>query len=502
MGIISFALFCFSAAAWADLILYYDFEDTDPNAIDKSGYGHDALAEWGFPDNGSHPEWETLPQLVTETLPNGSSTVMRFGYDDAGNPGVTFNDLRVGDGYNETLAYLGQYWSMGFWCRQDRNTDYTGVVPPGSTEPLGYTYSRIISCPNYEVELGAAGYLNNAAWFWPYQASPAWNSGTNVGSWDMYLAVGSPDPIPPYQEWFHMIITYDGTTLRQYVNGTEVYSNDTMPSAFVEATWSTVYPGSTLRIGVQATDWQRSFFCGLLDDVAVWAHGYLDADAVAGLYDGTYDPTTVPLIEENPKFPEEIPDSFLFNTTFINEYNGGYVFGPNEIWAPHAPWNWNIQNDSGISYAYGIQNVSEWDNGDPNIIKYAAYVTVDCKLSQDANPSAGAWSPIREGINYNLKARVAGFGAVGNKIKVEFYKASQTDPNDVELIVDPNVTSVVITKNQKWIDLYAPYTSTAADDNKYFKAVAYIEQISGGGMGEAWAYFDSIVIRSATRGAP
>lgn len=268
--------------AQAELLLFYDFEGGDSGSttvLDKSGNGFDGTREYGFSGNA---DWETLPQYVTETLPNGSTTVMRFGYTDAGVVGATWNDISVGThagpGYNDTLARIGQNWSMAFWCKQDLS----------GGDIYGGAYARIISCPNYEIELGAGDQGDPASYFWPYNANPTWG---NPGSWDMTMAAN------PEDTWFHMAVTYDGTTLTQYINGVPVFTKSDMGS-FVEDTWEDLFLDSALRIGAQTSGYDKSYLMGSLDDVAIWGHAYLDADAVAGLVDGTYTPLTAPTIPE------------------------------------------------------------------------------------------------------------------------------------------------------------------------------------------------------------
>jgi hypothetical protein len=149
----------------------------------------------------------------------------------------------------------------------------------------------VISTPNYEVELGAGDNGDPASYFWPYNADPAWGV---PESWDMTMAAN------PEDEWFHMAVTYDGTTFTQYINGSPVFSNDQMVP-FDEDTWELEFPADTpLTIGTQCNPIEKSFMVGLLDDVAIWGNVYLDADAVAGLYDGTYTPLTAPTTVPEP----------------------------------------------------------------------------------------------------------------------------------------------------------------------------------------------------------
>lgn len=471
IGFISGTLLFFGTAAFGDLILYYDFDHPDPNYVfDQSGYGHDgqlvADTEAGDP----------AAPLPPSTEPNWIAGVYGGGMQFCAG---TNNYNSVWIPRSDSLADLGTRWSFAMWLRQDSR-----ACTPGG----GYCYPRVISSWNYEIELGVSG--DEKDYFWPSAHIETQNK-----QWQTAIGTSYIGDEGSLGQWYHMAVVYDGTYLMKYINGSLVIDSVVaLADKTIGDEWEGHGGGDPLKLACQSWP-NKDWFIGAMDDVAIWSYGHLDADAVAGLYNGTYTPLTVPFVVAPPPpplEPEITPPSYLFNSTFIYEYPNGIVLEPDQYEAPWSPWNWHIDDASGVDFAYGIQNVSLWDGGEPNYV-YAAYVTVGVDLHQEANPSEGAWQPIREGIEYNLKARVAGYNAVGNRIKIEFYKASQTDPNDYELIVDPNVTSVIITENQVWEDISATYISDAADDNKYFKVVACLEPVSGPAEG-TWAYFDSIVI--------
>lgn len=466
-GVLFGLFFLFSAVVPADLILYYDFETPDPNFVyDLSEYGNNgrlvADTEAGDP---------ALPLPGPTTKPDWIAGVrgdsaLQFckGVNNYNSVWITKSD---------SLTDLGGKWAFSLWIRQDSRT-----TTPGG----GGGYPRVISCPNYEIELGVPG--KEYDYFWPYE-KPQWQ--VDIGT--SYIGGGGS-----LGQWYHMALVYDGTDLRKYINDQLVANSvKNLPDPLIHDKWGTEnWINGRLKLACQTWPF-KDWFIGALDDVAIWSYGYLDAEAVQGLYDGTYTPLTVPFIPEPRKTPEAKPaGSFLFNATFINEYPTVRLL-PDESRKPWTPWNWLIADNSGQK-AHGIRNVSLWDEGDPNIIKYAAFVAPQVELYQVANPAAGAWRPIREGIRYNLKASVAGLNAVGNRVGVRFYKCSQTDPNGV-LIADPNETSAVITANQKWVNLSASYISAAADDYAYFKAVAYTK-VESGPSNDTWGYFDSIVIEA------
>ncbi len=470
MAVISCVFFGLGATVFSDLILYYDFENPDPNqVVDLSSYGNDGqlVADTEAGEPATPLSGTTKPDWIEGVRGDGA---LQFcaGTDN-------YNSVWVPK--SDSLTDLGGRWAFSVWIRQD-SRDTT----PGG----GAGYPRVISCANYEIELGVPGWEYD--YFWPYNNAP-WQ--TDIGT--SYIGAGGS-----LGQWYHMALVYDGTDLRKYFNGVLVADSvKNIPNELIHDEWSTHgWIDSSLKLACQTWP-NKDWFIGALDDVAIWSYGHLDAEAVAGLYEGTYTPLTVPFIKEPVKVPEPQPaGSYLLNSTFINEHGhpAGLSLGLDQSRSPWTPWNWHITNNSGISTGYGMQNVSLWDGGEPNVIRYAAFITTEVQLHQEANPAAGSWQPIREDIRYNLKARVAGENAVGNVIKVAFYKRSQADPNYAEPIVDPNTTAITVTEDRKWQNIYADYTSGADDDLKYFQVIATIEQKDGPGVGETWAYFDSIVI--------
>lgn len=446
----------------ADLVGLWQFDEgTGTVAADGSGYGHDGTLApgldgvvGGVTTPSTEPRWITRPG-------DAGSYALEFGTPDSGTPGPLNDDRNwntVDVAYAQDLATLGNRWSMAAWIRQDQNA---------SDINIGSAYARIISCPNYEIELGVPGDLND--YFWPY-----FN-----GSWQ--FSMGATQGLG---SWYHLAVTYDGTTFRKYINGTEVFTQTSLPAS-LPSNWGpglAFGDGIPMRFGGQ-TDPEKSYLIGALDDVAIWNEA-LDPNEITAVMGGDFSgPWDVSV-------PETTPASLLFNSTFIYEYSARQL-APGEFWFNHTPWNWNRELNQTDANLVGIENVSLWDGGNINPVKYAAYCTVGDFIYQEANPAVGAWQPVMEGITYNLSARVAGFNAVGNIVGVEFYVVESSDPNVETLIADLNTT---VTQNQTWADLSAQFTATAADDGDFFKAVAYIDQGTGNGPKAAYGYFDSIVI--------
>jgi hypothetical protein len=445
------AFFCCFTPAFSELLLYYDFDTPSGSVvIDLSGYDFHGIMEYGFPDSST-----ALPEYI-ESVDVDHGQALLFGYDD-GVAGAGWNDINVGRDPN--LAYIGQNWSMAFWGRQDDNgPEWSG------------NYPRIISCPNYEIELGAEGDMYT--YFWPWEADPPWG---DPASWDFTMA-----PSPDLGVWFHMAVSYDGTTFRQYIDGQEEFTRTGMGS-FVESTWFDIYPDATLRIATQS--WiDKSYLVGALDDVAIW-NETLSPTEVLSVMSGEY---FIPY-KGNVQAPEVSPPSLLFNPTFIYEYSVRQL-DSDEVWAPHTPWNWNVQVSDPNNY--GIRNVSLWDGGDPKLIKYAAFIA-DGDLLFQKPFEGGAWSPAREGVRYNLKTRLAGDNAVDSTVGVKYYLVDYEDPNNPALIADLNT---IISEDQKWYELSTQFVADADADNKYFMAEAYVQQGTGNPAIVVYGYFDEIVV--------
>jgi hypothetical protein len=263
-------------AADIGLVLWYIYEeDADWKAAgavqDQSSMANNGLLEdaWG---NG-------MPTYAPSTPGHGSAMV--FGYGDY--QGMGWNDIAVAK--SDSLAHVGTMFSMGGWIRVDSVDGY-----------LNYSdYPKMISCPNYELTMQATG--DPASYFWPWaQEDNPWGT---AGSWDMTLANSGS-----YQgSWMHMIVSYDGTTFTQYINGTAVFSATDFAHQFDDTVWDqedVYWTNSNLKIaaGLAGYPGDGGWLIGALDDTAIWGNAYLDADGVAALYNGTANPLTVQTIPE------------------------------------------------------------------------------------------------------------------------------------------------------------------------------------------------------------
>ena len=270
--ILAVCLLWASTNAEAGLRAYWAMDEgTGIYAMDSSGNSNHgqlfADIEAGDPASPL-PGTSTVPDWITGASGSGYALQFCAGTDNYNHVAVLKSD---------TLTDLGQAFSFAMWIRQD-SLDGS----PGG----GSGYARVISTPNYEIELGTAGWSYD--YFWPY-GTPSMQ--TDIGS--SYYGLGGP-----LGTWQHMVVTYDGTDLKKYLNGQLVPDSvKNLPGLTLTDVWSDPsWEQNPLKLGCQVwpnKDWLR----GALDDVAIWGNAYLDASAAADLYNGTATPANVSYVQ-------------------------------------------------------------------------------------------------------------------------------------------------------------------------------------------------------------
>jgi len=263
-------------AADNGLVLWYNYEegalDTEAGIVpDQSGMNNHGQAMEGWSGYG-------LPTYITS---HNSSKALLFGY--GGWETLGWNNIAVAK--SDSVAHIGTMFSMGGWIRVDDVVGYQNYS----------AYPKMLSCPNYELTMHNSS--DPASYFWPWaQEDNPWGT---PGSWDMDMA----DSAPYEDQWMHMIVTYDGTTFTQYINGAAVFTATGFAHQFDDTVWDQTevfWTESPLMIGAQLSGYPASngWLRGALDDTAIWGNAYIDPAGVAGLYNGTYTPATVPTIPE------------------------------------------------------------------------------------------------------------------------------------------------------------------------------------------------------------
>jgi hypothetical protein len=252
-------------AADNGLVMWFNYEEGSGTVLDQSTQGNNGTVEEGWSGYG-------LPTYTAG--PAGHGNAMLFG----GGDGSTWNNIAVPK--SASLSNLGTKFAMGGWIRVDTVSGW------------GATYPKILSCPNYEITMHAGS--DPASYFWPYgQEGNPWGT---PGSWDMSMANSAP-----YQgSWMHMIVSYDGTTFTQYINGAAVFTATGFAHQFDNTVWDNMFIDSPLKIGAQLSAYptDNGWLAGALDDTAIWGNAYLDATGVAALYSGAATPMTVDSIPE------------------------------------------------------------------------------------------------------------------------------------------------------------------------------------------------------------
>ncbi len=258
-------------AADNGLVLWYNYEENATQqaagvVMDQSSRANNGAVEEGWAGYG-------LPTYVTS---HDGSNAMLFGNGD----GSGWNNVTVPK--STSLAHVGTAFSMGGWIKINTTAGWEAYSQ----------YPKMISNPNYELTFEATG--DPYSYFWPYaQEANPWGT---AGSWDMTLA----DTGQYEGNWMHVIVTYDGSTFTEYINGVAAFTATGFAHQFDDTVWDNYFdPEAAMKIGAMVGGGYPTaggWLAGALDDTAIWGNAYLTADAVAGLYNGTYTPATAPSV--------------------------------------------------------------------------------------------------------------------------------------------------------------------------------------------------------------
>ena len=199
------------------------------------------------------------PVTVTVAEPAaGNSPVAAYSFDDGAG---TITGDATGNGHPGTV--VGATWATGKFGSA-LNFDGVGsrvdLAPLGKIYKLGFTLDAWVKKGGLKRDVGVVGSWNSGTSGGPMIWSD-WVSGRyfltmNAGSAN-YLDSGQQ---PAVGEWQHLAATYDGSTARFFVNGTQVASRPFTGNVGDTDVW---------RIGAYGAN-PFGFFDGLIDEVRIY----------------------------------------------------------------------------------------------------------------------------------------------------------------------------------------------------------------------------------------
>jgi len=188
----------------------------DGDGTDSSGNGHDGIV--------TGATWDPNGQIDGAISLNGSSDYVEAPYSASLNTGI---------------------FSFSVWAKV---TGGTG------------TYRSVITSRG-----------NNQGYILYATASNQWGFWLGTGAYFLHL----DGPAVVLNTWAHITGTYDGTTMRMYVNGVE-FGTGTNPSGYEPN------PSFPIRIGAGNTEGNPDFFFpGLIDDVRIYDKALMPIEVIA-----------------------------------------------------------------------------------------------------------------------------------------------------------------------------------------------------------------------------
>jgi hypothetical protein len=164
----------------------------------------------------------------------------------------------------------------------------TGMTLEAWVNPTtaGSGWNTIVLKERGAEDMAYALYANDGAPFPGGNAAPA--SYVNIGG--AHVSLTAAQALPP-GTWTHVAATYDGATLRLYVNGVLASSRPRTGEVGVS--------GGALRIGGNNA-WTGEFFAGLIDDVRVYNRALTATEIAADMDGGVIAPPPPPPVNQAP----------------------------------------------------------------------------------------------------------------------------------------------------------------------------------------------------------
>ena len=209
--------------------------------------------------DGSGNTATSSPVTVTVAAPAaGNSPVAAYSFDDGA--GTIAGDA-TGNGHPGTV--VGAAWATGKFGSA-LNFDGVGsrvdLAPLGKLYKLGFTLEAWVKKSGMKSDVGVVGSWNSAQ-----SGGPMIWSDYISGRYFLTLNAGSPNYLdsgqsPAVGQWQHLAATYDGSTARFFVNGTQVASRPFTGNVGDSDVW---------RIGAYGAN-PFGFFDGLIDEVRIY----------------------------------------------------------------------------------------------------------------------------------------------------------------------------------------------------------------------------------------
>jgi len=220
--------------------------------------------------------------------------------------GVTFPAGRVGNAVN---------FSVGSSFIKIPSFNTANVTVEAWVNSAGYGYYTSMVTKNYYADKWSSPWTTWSLWFNENTANP----GTISSQW----ATASPEAVS-MNEWHHMAFTYDGTTVKMYVNGVE-------KNSYIPAGGSITQTDGNIYIG--KPEFANHSFTGSIDEVAIWDNALQGSDILKHYQNG--------LLGLGYLTSPEIATDPISNVTNSSAVTGGNITsdGGSNVTARGVCWN-------------------------------------------------------------------------------------------------------------------------------------------------------------------